>query len=69
MTSTPSYIHLLALAYGLVLVLGVFVRTRFTEAMRIDSLFLPQADEKSRPLNLLFGLLIGGYAAWSLLAP
>jgi hypothetical protein len=35
--------------------------------MRIDSLFLPGAGESTRPLNGLLGLLIGGYAAWSLL--
>jgi hypothetical protein len=55
-----------AVAYGAVLVLGFFVRSALTEALRIDALFIPQAGEKSRPLNLLLGLLIAGYGAWSL---
>jgi hypothetical protein len=55
-----------AIAYGLVLVLGTFVRTRVTEALRVDALFIPQASEKTRPLNLVLGLLIAGYGAWSL---
>jgi hypothetical protein len=55
-----------AIAYGIVLILAVFVRTPVTEALRIDSLFIPQAGEKTRPLNLVLGLLIAGYGAWSL---
>jgi hypothetical protein len=55
-----------AIAYGLVLILAVFVRTPVTEALRIDALFMPQADEKTRPLNAVLGLLIAGYGAWSL---
>ena len=64
---TPSFIHIVAIVYGLVLIAAVFVRSPLTEAMRIDSLFLPGAGENTRPLNGLLGLLIGGYAAWSLL--
>jgi hypothetical protein len=56
-----------AVAYGLLLVLGAFMRHPLTEALRIDSLFLPQADDKTRPLNLVLGLVIGGYGAWSLI--
>ena len=55
-----------AIGYGLVLVLAAFVRTPLTEALRIDALFLPQASERTRPLNLVLGLLIAGYGAWSL---
>jgi hypothetical protein len=55
-----------AVVYGLVLVLSSFVRTPVTEALRIDALFMPQANEKTRPLNLVFGALIAGYGAWSL---
>ena len=55
-----------AIAYGLLLVAGTFVRTRLTEALRIDALFIPQAGEKTRPLNLVLGLLIAGYGAWSM---
>jgi hypothetical protein len=55
-----------AIAYGILLILSAFVRTPLTEALRVDTLFLPQAGEKTRPLNLVFGLLIAGYGAWSL---
>lgn len=55
-----------AVVYGLALVAAVFVRSPATEALRVDALFLPQASEKTRPLNLVFGLLIAGYGAWSL---
>jgi hypothetical protein len=55
-----------AIVYGLLLVLAAFVRTPVTEALRIDALFIPQAGEKTRPLNLVLGLLIAGYGAWSL---
>ena len=55
-----------AIAYGIVLILGTFVRTPVTEALRVDILFIPQAGDKTRPLNLVLGLLIAGYGAWSL---
>jgi len=48
------------------LILGTFVRTPVTEALRVDTLFIPQAGDKTRPLNLVLGLLIAGYGAWSL---
>lgn len=56
-----------AVLYGLLLVLVTFVRTPLTDALRIDSLFVPQSGDRSRPLNLIFGLLIAGYGAWGLL--
>ncbi len=56
-----------AIAYGLVLVLATFARHPLTEALRIDSLFIPQAGESSRPLNLVLGMAIAGYGAWSLM--
>jgi hypothetical protein len=56
-----------AIVYGALLMLGTFVRTPVTEALRIDALFIPQAGDKTRPLNLVLGLLIAGYGAWSLL--
>jgi hypothetical protein len=55
-----------AVLYGVTLILGALVRTRLTEALRIDALFIPGAGEKTRPLNLVVGLLIAGYGAWSL---
>ena len=63
-----ALIHLGAIAYGMLLVATVFVRTPLTEALRIDSLFLPEAGEKTRPVNLIIGLLVAGYGAWSLFA-
>ena len=62
-----TYVNAGAVLYGLVLVLSAFMRHPLTEAMRIDSLFIPQAGERSRPLNLLLGLAIAGYGAWALL--
>lgn len=62
-----SLVHIGAIVYGLLLVAAMFVRTPLTEALRIDALFIPDAGEKSRPLNLIFGLLIAGYGAWSLM--
>jgi hypothetical protein len=59
-------LHAGAIAYGAVLILSTFIRTRLTEALRVDALFLPQASEKTRPLNLIFGLLVAGYGGWSL---
>jgi hypothetical protein len=56
-----------AVVYGLVLVLATFARHPLTEALRIDSLFIPQAGESSRPLNLVLGMAIAGYGAWSLM--
>jgi hypothetical protein len=55
-----------AIAYGLALVAATFVRAPLTEALRIDSLFIPQAGDRTRPLNLVLGLAIAGYGAWSL---
>jgi tRNA(Leu) C34 or U34 (ribose-2'-O)-methylase TrmL len=57
-----------AVAYGITLVVATFVRHPLTEAMRIDALFIPQANERTRPLNLLMGVAIAGYGAWSLLS-
>ncbi len=55
-----------AVAYGIVLIAGVFLRAPVMEAFRIDALFLPHPSEKTRPLNALFGVLIAGYGAWSI---
>ncbi len=62
-------INALGCLYGLLLMSAMFVRTRLTEAMRIDALFMQQCSEKTRPLNLLVGLLVTGYALYSLLTP
>ena len=61
-----SLVHVGAIVYGLLLVASLFIRTPLTEALRIDRLFFPEAGDKTRPANLIVGLLIGGYGAWSL---
>ncbi len=68
MNSPDLLINVLGCLYGALLVSAAFLRTRLTEAMRIDALFVPQYSEKTRPLNLLAGLLIAGYAAHSLMS-
>lgn len=60
------YVNAGAVFYGLLLMLGTVLHTPATEALRIDTLFLPQAGERTRPLNLILGLLIAGYGAWRL---
>ncbi len=59
-------VNVLGCLYGVLLVSTMFLRTRLTEAMRIDALFIPQFSEKTRPLNLLVGLMVAGYGAYSL---
>jgi hypothetical protein len=44
------------------------VRTRFTEAARIDALMVPNPSETTRPLNLLIGLALIAYNGYSLFA-
>jgi Cu/Ag efflux pump CusA len=60
-------INLLGIAYGAVLIAATFVRSRLTEAMRVDALFMSGHSERTRPVNLLAGLLVAGYATYSLL--
>ncbi|MBM4180699.1 MAG: hypothetical protein FJ209_03965 [Betaproteobacteria bacterium] len=67
MNQTDLLINVLGCTYGLMLIAAMFLRTPLTEAMRIDALFIPRYSEKTRPLNLLAGLLFAGYAAYSLL--
>lgn len=55
------------IVYGVVLVSVVFFRNRFTEALRIDALIVPQPTDATRALNPVIGLLLIGYNAYSLL--
>jgi hypothetical protein len=66
MNHPDLFINLLGIAYGAVLIAATFVRSRLTEAMRIDALFISTYTEKTRPVNLLAGLLVAGYAIHSL---
>ena len=61
-----NLLHIGAMVYGLVLAASALVTHPVTEAFRVDAMFLPQATDKTRPLNLIFGLLVAGYGAWSL---
>lgn len=67
MTPPDLFVNLLGCLYGLLLVSATFLRTRVTEALRVDALFLPGHSEQTRPLNLPAGLLVAGYALHSLL--
>ena len=60
-------VNILGIVYGLVLILAAFVRNKALEAMRLDALFIPQPTENTRPVNLVAGLFIAGYAIYSLL--
>src|SRR3989304_5986092 len=53
-----TIVNAIGIAYGILLVLSVFVRNRVTESMRIDALFMKQSTENTRPLNLVAGLRI-----------
>lgn len=66
MHSPDIVINSIGMAYGVLLVLAAFVRGSFIEAMRIDALFIKDCTERTRPLNLIAGLLIAGYAGYSL---
>ena len=62
-----TLINAIGIIYGLLLVLVAFVPNKFTEPLRVDALFIPQFSESTRPLNLVVGLLVAGYGAYSLL--
>lgn len=62
-----TVVNVLGAAYGLLLVLTVFVRTGVTESLRVDALFMKQPSEQTRPVNLIVGLLVAGYAIYSLM--
>lgn len=62
------FVTLLGVGYGGVLIWAFFVSNAFTEAMRIDALLFPNASASTRPVNLVLGVLVAGYCAYSLLA-
>ena len=67
MQNINTIVTVVGIIYGFVLILIVFVRVKFLEAMRIDALVIPQPTESTRPVNLVAGLLIAGYGIYSLL--
>lgn len=63
-----TIINVIGVLYGVTLILAAFIRTsRMLESMRVDGLVMPNPTESTRPVNLLLGLLIAGYALYSLL--
>ena len=63
-----TVVNAIGIGYGILLVFTAFVRNRITEPMRIDTLFMKQATESTRPLNLVVGILVAGYGVYSLMA-
>ncbi|HIJ87736.1 MAG TPA: hypothetical protein HPP97_08640 [Desulfuromonadales bacterium] len=59
-------VNLIGIIYGFILILTAFVRNKALEPMRVDVLFMPQPTEKTRPVNLIFGILVAGYGIYSL---
>lgn len=55
------------IAYGIALIYTAFVKNRVTEALRIDTLFIPGATDRTRLLNLFFGLFVIGYNIYSMI--
>lgn len=66
MKNLDILVNTIGIVYGILLILTVFVRSRVTESMRIDALFVKQPTESTRPVNLLAGLLVAGYGIYSL---
>ncbi len=62
-----TIVNSIGIIYGMILILAAFVRSSIFESMRVDVLFMPQATEKTRPVNLVVGLLVAGYGIYSLL--
>ena len=67
MKNLDTTVTVIGIIYGFLLILAFFVRSRITESMRIDALFIPQYSENTRPLNLVAGALFAGYGIYSLL--
>jgi len=61
-------VNAIGIIYGVILILSAFVRNRAIDAMRVDSLFLPEPTEKTRPVNIVVGILVSGYGIYSLLS-
>lgn len=67
MNTLDAILIIIGLTYGVFLIICTFVSNRFTEALRLDALFMPRPTPGSRKLNLLFGLAAIGYYGYSLL--
>ena len=63
-----TIVNVIGIIYGLILILATFSRNKIIEPMRVDALFMPQPTEKTRPVNLVVGILVAGYGIYSLVA-
>lgn len=61
-----TIVNVIGIIYGVILILAAFVRNKAMETMRVDALFIPQPTESTRPVNLIVGILVAGYAIYSL---
>ena len=61
-----SIVNAIGILYGIALIFVSVIRSRTLEPMRLDVLFMPKADETTRPVNLVAGLLVSGYGIYSL---
>jgi hypothetical protein len=65
MKNLDTFVTLGGIVYGLVLILGTFVRSKATESLRVDALLIRQPTDSTRPLNLIIGILVAGYGVYS----
>lgn len=66
MKNLDSIVTMLGIIYGITLIFIAFIRTKYTEPLRIDALFMPNPSDATRPLNLVIGVLVAGYMLYSL---
>ena len=67
MKNLDTIVTIIGIIYGFLLILTAFVRAKFTEAFRLDVMFMPNPSEATRLLNLVAGILVAGYSIYSLL--
>ncbi|MFA7269157.1 MAG: hypothetical protein WC073_07425 [Sterolibacterium sp.] len=68
MKNPDILVNAIGILYGLLLVLAAFIDNKLIQSLRIDALFMKQASDDTRPLNLVVGLLVAGYGGYSLFA-
>jgi len=61
-----TIVNIIGIAYGLILIFAAFSRNKIIGSMRVDVLFMPHPTEKTRPVNLVFGILVAGYGIYSM---
>jgi len=68
MKNPDFLINAIGIVYGLLLIYAAFFNSTFTEALRVDALFMKEASPRTRPANLVAGVLVAGYALYALLS-